>query len=213
MDQRANWGDTLVNVCLYVEGGAPSAKAEIATACRRGFRDFLKKALGDRPKPRIVASGSRDEAYRDFCRSIESDSDTFAVLLVDSEDPVVKGKTAAVHLRQREKHWKGAIPDEQVHLMVQCMEAWFLADKGALEQYYGEKFKRTALPANPKIEEVSKADVLKGLESATKTTSKGDYHKTRHGFDILARIDPSLVRQASNHANALIVRLLNELGG
>jgi len=34
------------------------------------------------------------------------------------------------------------------------MEAWFLADKPALAEYYGNKFKAAALPQNPKIEEI-----------------------------------------------------------
>lgn len=201
-----------MKVCVYVEGGGPNAKLQAATACRKAFREFFGKVLGDKPKPKIVASGSRDEAYRDFCRSLENDADTFAVLLVDSEDPVVAGRTAAEHLQDREKHWTTPMPDGQVHLMVQCMESWFLADKKALAKYYGDKFKAAALPQNPRIEEISKRDVMKGLEGATKTTeTKAAYHKTKHGLELLERIDPSAVRQASPFADALIQLLLAKL--
>jgi hypothetical protein len=68
-----------VSVCVFVEGGGPHAKTQ--TACRKAFRLFFEKVLGDRPKPRIIASGSRDEAYNDFCRSLENNPDTFPVLL------------------------------------------------------------------------------------------------------------------------------------
>jgi hypothetical protein len=197
---------------VYVEGGGPSAKHKNATACRKAFSEFFGKVLGDdKPRPKIVASGSRDEAYHDFCRSLKNDSDTFAILLVDSEDPVPTGKTAMAHLKDRD-HWTAPMPDEQVHLMVQCMESWFLADKAALAKYYGNKFKATALPQNPKIEGISKQDVMKGLEGATKATeTKGAYHKTKHGFEILERIDPAAVRQASPFADALIELLLAKL--
>jgi len=199
-----------VSLCVFVEGGGPSAKAQTATACRKAFRLFFEKVLGDRPKPRIVASGSRGEAYHDFCRSLESDPDTIPILLVDSEDPVPAGKTARAHLRDRDQ-WTKAMPDEQVHLMVQCMEAWFLADKPALTQYYGHEFKESSLPANPNIEEIPKGDVMSGLDQGSRATSKGPYHKTKHGFDILERIDPNAVRRRSPHADALFTVLLARL--
>ena len=202
-----------MKVCVYVEGGGPNAKSQAATACRKAFSEFFGKVLGDsKPRPKIVASGSRDEAYHDFCRSLKNDSETFAVLLVDSEDPVAGGKTATAHLRDREKHWTTPMPDGQVHLMVQCMEAWFLADKPALAEYYGNEFTTSALPPNPKIEEIPKKDVIKGLANATKANkTRGPYHKTRHGFDLLGLIDPAAVRQASRFADALINLLLAKL--
>jgi hypothetical protein len=188
-----------VSVRVFVEGGGDQRRTQ--TACRRAFSVFLGNLLGDRPKPRIVASGSRDQAYRDFSRALSGDTDVFATLLVDSEDPVVAGKTAAAHLRDRDR-WTGPLPDGQVHLMVQCMEAWFLTDKAMLAQYYGDGFKQSALPPNPKIEAILKQDVFNGLERATVGTSKGAYHKTRHGFDILERLDPVAVQNGSPFAAA-----------
>lgn len=188
-----------MSVRVFVEGGGDQRRTQ--TACRKAFSTFLGKLLGDRPKPRIVASGSRDQAYRDFSLSLSGDSDTFAMLLVDSEDPVPARKTAAAHLRDRD-HWTKPLPDGQVHLMVQCMEAWFLTDKAMLAQYYGDGFKQSALPPNPKIEEIPKGDVIHGLERATVETSKKAYHKTRHGFDILERLDPDAVQKGSPFAAA-----------
>jgi hypothetical protein len=198
-----------VSVRVFVEGGGPQRRTQ--TACRRAFHLFFEKLLGDRARPRIIPSGSRDEAYRDFCRSLANDPDTFPVLLVDSEDPVPAGKTARAHLRDRDPHWTNTMPDEQVHLMVQCMEAWFLADIPAVARYYGHEFKESALPRNPNIEEIPKRDVMNGLDRASGATSKGPYHKTKHGFDILERIDPSAVRQRSPFADALFTVLLAKL--
>jgi hypothetical protein len=41
--------------------------------------------------------------------------------------------------------------------MVQCMEAWFLADEGALAGFFGDGFNRGALPRRPDVENVSSA--------------------------------------------------------
>jgi hypothetical protein len=103
-----------VSVCVFVEGGGNQRRTQIA--CRRAFGALFGKLLGDRPKPRVEPCGSRDQAYRDFCLSLSGDSDTFAVLLVDSEDPVPGGKTAAAHLRDRD-HWTRPLPEGQVHLI------------------------------------------------------------------------------------------------
>jgi hypothetical protein len=199
-----------VKVSVYVEGGGPHAKARPAVECRKAFSRFFEKLLGDRPKPHIVASGSRDEAYRDFCRELESNPKTLAILLVDSEGPLPADRTGSAHLRERD-HWTKAMPDDQVHLMVQCMEAWFLADAPAVVLYYDHEFNEAALSGNPNIEAIPKRDVMNRLENATRATTKGPYHKTRHGFDILQRIDPNRVRHASRHADALFTLLLEKL--
>ena len=94
--------------------------------------------------------------------------------------------------------------------MVQAMESWFLADRSALEEYYGQGFQETALPSNPQIEQVPKGDVLHGIRRATDSTTKGRYDKGSHSFEILATIDPSKVTSASPLARRL-VETLSEL--
>lgn len=189
-----------MSVRVFVEGGGDQRRTQ--TACRKAFSIFFGKLLGDRPKPRIIASGSRDQAYRDFCRSLEHDPDTFSVLLVDAEGPVPAGKTAVAHLRDRDR-WTNPLPNGQVHLMVQCMEAWFLADNTVLASYYGDGFRESALPRNPEIEQIPKRDIMDGLGRATAAAGKGPYHKTRHGFEILERCAPDAIREQSPFAAAL----------
>lgn len=123
------------------------------------------------------------------------------MLLVDAEEPIPVGKTAAAHLRDRDG-WTN-LPDGQVHLMVQCMESWFLADKAMLARYYGDGFRQSALPGNFKIEEIPKEDVFNGLKRATAKTTKGTYHKTQHAFDILELLDATAVQDASRFAAEL----------
>jgi hypothetical protein len=197
-----------VKVHIYVEGAAPGISNQSVAKFREALHAFLEKALGDTRKPSIIPSGGRDQAYKVFRSSLKTDPEAFAILLVDSEDSVADGKTASAHLKDREK-W--VVADGQAHLMVQCMESWFLADKKALAGYYREGFKEHALPKNPAIEEIPKRDVMDGLDEATQTASRGRYHKTRHGFEILGLIDPNKVTSASPFAADLINTLRERL--
>ena len=90
--------------------------------------------------------------------------------------------------------------------MVQIMESWFLADVKTLESFFGTGFRKQALPGNPRIEDVSKQDVLNGLEQATQGTGSS-YNKGRHSFSILAMLDPIKVMKASPHADRFIKSL------
>jgi hypothetical protein len=80
------------------------------------------------------------------------------------------------------------------------MEAWFLADKDLLRQYYGQHFGATALPRQPNVELIAKTDVEASLRQATRRTTKGAYRKSRHAFALLALLDPTKVRTVSPHA-------------
>jgi hypothetical protein len=100
--------------------------------------------------------------------------------------------------------------EDQAHLMVQCMEAWILADRESVVKYYGQGFIASKLPPPQNVEQKSSAEALQILQQASSNTSKGEYHKTQHGFDLLERIDPQLIRIASPHANRLFEVLLKE---
>ena len=194
----------MVNIRLYVEGGGSSK--ELRGACRKAFRIFIEKTGLHGKMPRIVASGSRRHAYDDFVtrHSHLGAKNERALLLVDAEDPVRK-RDPWQHLKDRDG-WN--LPedakDDQCHLMVQAMESWFLADCEALGEFYGQGFRENALPANQQIEQVHKRDVLDGLDSAVRGTTKGSYKKGTHSFEILARIDPKKVTDASPHARRFI---------
>ena len=153
--------------------------------------------------PRVAAAMRHME---DFCRSLQHDQDTLAILLVDAEAPVAPGKTCCAHLRDRDGWgWTNPVPEPRVHLMVQCMESWFLADRDTLQEFYGQGFKPNSLPGNPAVEAIPKQDVMEGLARATKDTlTKGEYHKTRHGFAILENLDPVKVSDRSPHAKAFL---------
>ena len=74
----------------------------------------------------------------------------------------------------------------------------------SLAAYYGQGFLANALPKRDDIEAEPKTDVTASLTHATKNTkTKGEYHKTRHGFDLLGSIDAEKVCKRSRHAPAV----------
>ena len=189
---------------IYVEGGGTSK--QLRTACRKGFSKFIEKAGLVGQMPKVIACGSRDDAYNSF-RTNHADGKETAVLLVDAE-ATVSASDPWEHLRTRDK-WERPVgaASNQCHLMVQAMESWFLADVATLETFYGQGFRPQRLPANPQKEAIAKQDVLDGLNQATSTTAKGNYNKGRDSFLILEKLDPDKVKQALPSTNRFIEAL------
>ena len=196
-----------MSVKIYVEGGGDHNE-NLKTQCRRGFRKFFENAGLKGRMPSVVACGGRRQAYDTFRTAHESaDSDYLPTLLVDSEAPVTQADPwEYVRLRPGDE-WErpsGASQD-QIHLMVQAMEAWFHADKQALAEYYGQGFRVAALRPRPDIDNIPKDDLYDGMKLATKDCQKGEYSKGQHSFHILAIIDPAKIRAASpQHAGRLL---------
>jgi hypothetical protein len=195
-----------VSVRLYVEGGGDS-KA-LRAECRRGFSEFLRKAGLAGNLPRIVACGGRRDASDSFHTACAQAAETgHPMLLVDSEGEA-NAPDPWEHLLLRDGWARpSGAQDDQCHFMVQCMEAWFLADRPTLAAYFGQRFRDAALPGNPRVEEVAKSDLLEGLDRAARETAKGKYSKGQHSFDILALIDPARVEAASPCARRLFTTL------
>lgn len=206
-------------VKLYVEGGGDATA--LKTECRQGFSTFLAKA-GLKNKPRVVACGSRRDAYESYRTAVNNGEE--AVLLVDSEAAVAtenqQGDAGTWrpwrHLKQRQGDgWDKPADtiETNCHLMVQCMESWFLADRDALNSYFGQGFRQTALPAAANsIENVAKNVVLDGLENASRDCkTKRSYSKGEHSFKLLAAIDPAKVTAASPWAKRLVDELTKKM--
>jgi len=197
---------------VYIEGGGNSKDQK--AALRRGFDALFalekSKAREKRLSLSFICCGGRQDAYEAFLNELDSNPARISALLVDSETSLGsalpnRAQDAAIrvsHLRQKQgadgrgqgDGWK--LSDDladRVHLMVQCMEAWIVADPEALAKFYGQKFKRSKLPDRINLEEESKADLCSKLESATKETQKGNYAKIRHASELLGMIDPAKV--------------------
>lgn len=209
-------------VKLYVEGGGDAAA--LKTACREGFAKFLGKAGLTGRMPRVVACGSRADAYDSFCTAVRSGE--AAMLLVDSEAPVVaaaqpgdaaKGEDREhwlpwLHLQQRQGDgWKkpDGSDDLQCHLMVQCMEAWLVADRETLKKFFGQGFKESALPpVTNSLERTDKQKIYAALATATRDCkTKSAYGKGEHSFKLLALVDPGKVMAASPWAKRFVETL------
>ena len=194
-------GNALVSIALYVEGGGDSK--DLKTMCRRGFRMFVEKAGLKGRMPRISACGGRQNTYESFATALNV-GDRIPILLVDSEDPLTAANRWE-HLRNRDGWARpNGASNDHCHLMVQVMESWFLADRSALESFYGQGFQVRALPGNPSVEKISKADILHALDRATRNTTKKSYDKGSHSFAILAKISPSAVESVAPSAKCLL---------
>lgn len=202
-----------MTVKVYVEGGGDHNKA-LDSECRRGFSEFFRKAGLERPRtPSVVACGGRQQAYSAFLTAHAiAEPGSLKILLVDSEAPVVENDPWE-HVRLRPGDgWlrpNGATQD-QLHFMVQAMEAWFYADQDELQRYFRGRFHPGALSRRPDVEDIPKGDLLTGLERATRHSEKGEYSKGSHSFEILAQIDPARVRVSAKHADRLL-SVLNQV--
>lgn len=119
-----------MRVRVYVEGGGDYAP--LKRRCREGFSKFFRNAGLGEAMPKVIACGGRQNAYGKFRSAVRNASaGDFVVLLVDSEGPV-GGVPAWRHLHNRDGWTKpDEAGDDSAHLMVEVMESWFLADKGA----------------------------------------------------------------------------------
>ncbi len=197
-----------MSVKVYVEGGG-KGKA-LKAACRKGFRKLIEKLGLAGTMPGIVACGSRNDAYDRFQTAL-TDGKDIVFLLVDAEGSVAAPAAAAKpwqYLKDRD-NWNRPenATDDQCHLMVQLMESWFIADAEALESYFGQGFRKRALPNGLNVESVPKQEVMKGLEQATRAQNCQDYKKGKHSFEILALLDPAKVRKQSPYADRFFEEL------
>ena len=97
--------------------------------------------------------------------------------------------------------------------MVQCMEAWFLADRAVLEEFFGQGFNKNALPNITQVECIPKQQIYQSLAQATRSCkTKAKYGKGDHSFKLLALIDPDLVTAASPWAKRFIEQIKDKMG-
>ena len=88
--------------------------------------------------------------------------------------------------------------------MVQCMEAWFLADRQAMAKFFESGFRDSALSRNPEIEAIPKDDLLDSLAAATRGCPRGKrYTKGKRSFELLCRLDAGKLKQQLPHFASL----------
>lgn len=184
---------------LYVEGGGDSEA--LHTELRQGFATLLRNA-GVRRQPRIVACGGRGQTLDDFKSAVEGKrGEERAFLLVDSEIGVDVGDSVWDHLRKQAGWERPAGAEEgSAHLMVQCMETWFIADLDTLEVFFHPTFNRKPVPDWPDLEAVPKQRLFGTLAAATR---KGKaYTKGKMSFEILGKLKAERVEAGCPAAEA-----------
>lgn len=198
-------------IAIYVEGGGDTAQQR--ANIRMGFDELFKVQKQAAQEKRLgwnlVPSGSRNKTYDKFIWALDQSGDeTLCVLLVDSEDPIVaetKGnpdENAQIrtrHLMERDKWELNAVDAHPIHLMVQCMETWIVADPETLTAFYGQGFQTKSLPVRKNLEEEPKQAIYAKLAQATRGTGKGEYAKINHARQLLAKIDASKVAARCSH--------------
>lgn len=96
--------------------------------------------------------------------------------------------------------------------MVQCMEAWIVADSEALADYYGKNFHAKSLPNRHDLEQEPKSDLQAKLKKATEKIQKGEYAKIKHASKLLERIDPTKVAARCSRFATFTAWLSKEIG-
>jgi hypothetical protein len=163
------------------------------------FRELKDSARKQRRGFRLISAKSGKQARQDFEIALKANTDSWSILLIDSEGPLARTSDGS--------------RADSIFWMVEMMEAWFHADPSALAEFHGPGFQKSSLKANPKVEEIPKQDLEKGLRAPTNKTAKGDYfdNKTSHGPKLLALIDPALVREAAPNCDRLFRAILTHL--
>jgi hypothetical protein len=195
-----------VSVKIYAEGGGEGQLYD--TLFRQAWTEFFRAAGLSGRMPAVIRGKGRQRTYELFVTAVQNPRPgVLPLLLVDSEGPVAPGRAAWEHLRASDGWAKppGAA-DDHAFLMVQLMETWFLADRGLLRRYFGPALRENALRAWPELEAVPKATVLSALDQATAPCATR-YAKGRVSFELLARLNPSLVEDACPHAKRFLVHL------
>lgn len=200
---------------IYVEGGGSSS--DTRAAFRRGWSAFLQDLVDEARKRsikwQVIACGGRGDAFNNFCKALRTHPDAFNVLLIDSEGSVGESDTSPWDYLQQHDRWKrpSDTTDDQCFLMVQSMEAWIIADREALADYYGQGFNPGSLPGG-NVEHVEPQRLVDALNQAVRETSKRTYRKMPHGPDLLARVQIAAVRTAASHCERLLSMLLRKMG-
>lgn len=203
----------MTDIWIYVEGGGgKDSKDQLRQAFSRFLTEPRVAAREHNVRWRIVLCGSREHAYRAFQRRLQTQHAPSPVFLLVDADRPVQG-TPREHLSAGETQWNLSFAtDTQCHLMVEVMEAWFLADPAALATFYGRDFALNQIPKRANVEEIPKAQVYESLERATRNTRKGKYDKGGHAPLILKNLDPTRVRTRAPHCDQLFKALAEALG-
>jgi hypothetical protein len=196
-------------IAVYMEGGGRASKDGKARL-RQGMAEFIRKVVSQKRLGwKVVACGSRNDAHDAFRNANRTSPENFNILLVDSEGPGTQ--PPRIHLKERDGWNLTGVSEESIHLMIQVMETWIVADPDKVAAYYEQGFVKSALPRAQDLEGVEKERIYDALKRATAKTQKGEYHKIKHAADLLEEIDPAIVRRRCPSCDRLFATLIRQI--
>ncbi|MDQ6707429.1 MAG: DUF4276 family protein [Acidobacteriota bacterium] len=196
---------------IYLEGGGDGKEGKAAIRQGMlGFLDSMKQLAREKSIHfDVVTCGARQQAFRAFKHELETKARTsVTLLLVDAESAV--GLPPRRHLSSVDGWALDTVDEDSIHLMIQVMETWIVADPQALRDYYKQGFV-DCLPPSQDLETVDKSRIEALLKRATTQTQKGEYQKIRHAADLLGRIDEAVVRRRCPSCNRLFTSLQSKI--
>jgi hypothetical protein len=131
------------------------------------FREIVELAESKRWRLEFVATGGTP--VPDFRIALKTHLKAWNILLLDSDGLV----TGALFGEKCGSQGLKRSDSDSVFWMVQIMESWFLADAEQLQEYYGQKFKRSAVGSIPDVEQIPKKRVYAKLKSRNQRMSDG----------------------------------------
>jgi Domain of unknown function (DUF4276) len=164
-------------VLLFIEGTTDDTNGDL----RQGFENLLKKELAGK-MPSIKLGDGMNQTITKF-----SNTEGVKLLLIDLDADAKANRLATFKL-----------PESKTFFMVQAMKAWFLSQPDILNDFYKTDLKIPKRNAS----EIPKPDEV--LESITKTTKKGKYHKVNHAVELLSKLDVNRLKEDFSDVKDLI---------
>ncbi len=168
-------------VILFIEGEPNSPNGDL----RAGFSKLLSQKLeGKLPKIIIgggFSQGGKSQTIQKYkTNKLQCD---FSLLLVDLDKPETE--------REKDLELEGLVQNKaDVFYMIQEMESWFLSQPEILDNFYGlDNFKKKVSEKLPKKKAAEIEHPDEELKRITKNSKKGEYHKIKHGVELLKLID------------------------
>ena len=192
----------MVRVRIFIEGGGGGDRDD--SLFRTEWSKFFASAGLSGHLPKVVRCGDRARAFRRFSDAVKkAGRDEIIILLVDSEGQVKEDQSTWEYLRDNDG-WRtpAGADDNQAYLMVQAMEAWLMADRDALREYFGQGFNENRLPGQSDPEQIPKNMLESSLKDASSRCCR-QYAKGTVSFEILGRVDAGKVEERCSHAKAL----------
>ena len=185
----------MVDAIIFLEGASSGPDSgESQKRCREAFHRLLENSGFKDRKPRLVACGSRKNAFEDFKNAhARNRGGIFIAMWIDSEDPLQDLEAAWSHLKpRRDDQWTRPVgaKDDQVLFMTTCMETWIVADRDALKKHYRGKLQISALPPLDDLESRHRDKIREQLTHATRNC-KNAYAKGTRSFEVLAKLSPA----------------------